>query len=195
MPDVRVKEAVRAACCALVACLLASACSSLDHGSGPRSDTSSPAAQGVPLTARLDKVTGKLPKAARTKLRTAVGGTVDGWWQAAYLSTGGGNPYVGFTPGAAKLAKRDADLLSNAGLGGKASGFETVRRSVDLDVLAVKGKAKGVTARLHLTYDTTGDLTRRCAVGGTVSLTPVGASWRIFGYDVTHTCHPRKAGS
>ena len=64
---------------------------------------------------------------------------------------------------------------------------------VDLDVLATKRHARGVTARLHLTYDTTGAV-RRCAVGGTVSLVPQGHAWRIFGYDVTHTCHAKGAG-
>jgi hypothetical protein len=149
----------------------------------------------VPLKVRLDKVTGALPQAARTALRSRAGAAVDGWWQAAYLSTDSSNPYVGFTPGAAKLAKADADLLSNADLRGKVSSIEAKRRMVDLDVLAVKGHAKGVTARLHLTYDTSGDLVRRCTVGGTVSLVPEGSRWRIFGYDVTHDCRARKAGS
>ncbi|GAB4008180.1 hypothetical protein [Nocardioides ultimimeridianus] len=177
----------------LAAALSAAGCSHLDSSSTAPSPT--PAAQGVPLVVRLSTITGKLPVAGRGRLRSDVGGVIDRWWRAAYLSTGGADPFAGsFTAGAAKLAKRDADLLSNAGMGG-VTAVEAKRREADLDILAVKGAARGITAVLHLTYDTTGGASQRCVVGGTVSLTRSQPGWRIFGYDVTHTCHPRKAGS
>lgn len=167
--------------------LVASACS-MDAGG----DDSAPSAlptPSVPYAVKLVKVTGKLPDAARDDVRTKAAAAIQDWWQAAYLSTGASNRFPGFTPGAAKLAAHDAGLLSNKGEPSGIDSRNVVRRSVDLDVLAVKGKAKGATARLHLNYDTNG-VARRCTVGGTVSLVPVGSSWRIFGYDVTHHCGP-----
>ncbi|GAB3858200.1 hypothetical protein GCM10028801_17860 [Nocardioides maradonensis] len=194
MPEIRALRALAGASCALLVGLGVSGCSK--HDSSAPSPSATASAQAVPLVVRLSTITGRLPVSGRNRLRGEVGRTIDGWWQAAYLSTGSSNafPAASFTPGAAKLAKRDADLLSNAGMTG-ITAIEAKRREADLDILAVKGAARGITAVLHLTYDTSGGPSRRCAVGGTVSLTPSGAGWRIFGYDVTHTCRPRKAGS
>jgi hypothetical protein len=173
--------------------LLAAGCGDGSGGSGsPSAAPSSTQAPAVPYVVRLAKVTGKLPDAKRDQLRKAAGAAIDDWWRAAYLTTGAHNRFPGFTPGAAKLAQRDADLLTNKTDGDGVDSREVVRRAVDLDVLAVGGRAKGATARLHLTYDTAG-VAKRCTVGGTVSLVPVGGRWRIFGYDVTHHCGPQSA--
>ncbi|HJQ06807.1 MAG TPA: hypothetical protein VJ872_15255 [Nocardioides sp.] len=151
------------------------------------------AAPPVPYVVKLATVTGRLSSPARKAVRARVGTVVRGWWQEAYLRPGATDVFAAFTPGAAKLARRDADLLSDPH---RADGtVAPVRQLVDLDVLAVKGRAVGVTARIHLTYDRSATATSRCGVGGTVSLVPTGGVWRIFGYDVTRTCHPRKAGS
>lgn len=194
MAELRALKAVAGASFAFLVGLGVSGCSK--HDSSSPAPSAPPPAQAVPLVVRLSTITGRLPVGGRDQLRSEVGRAIDGWWQAAYLSTGTSDPFpsASFTPGAARLAKRDADLLSNAGMTG-VTAIEPRRREADLDILAVKGAARGITAVLHLTYDTSGGPARRCGVGGTVSLTPSAAGWRIFGYDVTHTCHPRKAGS
>ncbi|GAB2991769.1 hypothetical protein [Nocardioides montaniterrae] len=178
---------------ALMTGLGATACSSSDHASkGGPSALPTPT---VPYAVKLAKITGKLPDAARAQVRREASATIGTWWQAAYLSTDAKNRFPGFTPGAARLAARDADLMSNADLAGKIDSVQLVRRRVDLDVLAVEKHAAGATARVRLTYDTNGQAVRRCFVGGTVSLVPVGGHWQIFGFDVSHHCSPLKKGN
>ncbi|MCL2542474.1 MAG: hypothetical protein FWE71_08465 [Nocardioidaceae bacterium] len=196
MPQIRALKGVAGTVLALALGLGASACS---HHASPKaqgSASASAAPSSVALVSRVDKVsgTGGLPKARRTKIAKQIGSIVDTWWRAAYLSSGGSTrgrkPYAAsFTPGATRLAVGDADLLSNAGLGRKVSGGIAKQRRIDLDLLVVKGRVRGVTADLHLVYDTTGGLRQQCVVGGTASLTSVHGRWRIFGYDVNHDCH------
>ena len=148
----------------------------------------------VPYVVKVTTVTGKLSHRARATVRTQAGRIIHAWWNAAYLTSGHTHTFGAFTPGAAKLAERDADLMSDSDRG-SATALDVKRSGADLDVLGVKGRPVGITAHLDLVYDKTTKVTSRCRVGGTVSLRPTGRSWRIFGYDVTRTCHPRKAGS
>lgn len=192
MPNTHRLTPLLGAALALTTGVLAAGCS--DGSGGPSASPSALPTPSVPYVVKLAKVTGRLPAAKRDQLRREAGGAIEDWWRAAYLTTGAANRFAGFTPGAAKLAARDADLLTNKADPAGVDGREVVRQAVDLDVLAVGGRAKGATARLHLTYDTEG-VTRRCTVGGTVSLVPAAASWRIFGYDVTHRCAAPKVSS
>lgn len=157
----------------------------------PGTTTTASAPTSTPLKVRTVKVTGRFPASRRDRLRKAVGRVVDAWWRQAYLSRGGDPFGPSFTKGAAKLAGRDVSLMSNRKDGAVGTPVAR-RREVDLDVFTVKGKAVGVTAALHLTYDTTASPERRCTVGGTVSLRPVAGAWRIFGYDVDHSCGPKQ---
>ncbi|HWU21681.1 MAG TPA: hypothetical protein VN088_09150 [Nocardioides sp.] len=175
-----------------VAIALAAALSLAGCSSKQQPQAAAPSKPSVPYVVKVTAVTGKLAPRSRRVVRNRVAHVVHDWWDAAYLVPGGSDVFAAFTPGAAKLAQRDADLLSDRD---RARGADVRRQGIELDVLAVKGAARGVTARLHLVYDRPGGTTR-CGVGGTVSLIPVGHAWRIFGYDVTHTCRPRKgAGS
>lgn len=174
----------------LVALMLAVSLSGCgDHDERPASrPTATPTVRSAPLEVSVQRVTGRLSHAARRSVVTHVGAIVGRWWRTAYLSDGAKNPFPGFTAGASRLARRDADLLSNASFGAHVSGGTALRQRMSLDVFAVKRRARGVTARMHLVYDTTGEAHRRCKVGGTVSLVPQRGKWRIFGYDVTHDC-------
>ena len=51
-------------------------------------------------------------------------------------------------------------------------------------MLAVKGKAQGVTARFTLDFDTAGELERSERVKGYLLLADEGDGWQVFGYDV-----------
>lgn len=132
--------------------------------------------------AKVSEITGALSKKERQRVVKAVTGVVDRWWDAAYLSDSD-NPFPGFTPGAAKLARGDADIMTGARLLDGASAAAT-RRLVTLDVLAVKKRAVGVTAGVLLVLEA-GDDGKRYVVRGTVELERDKAEWRIFGYRIS----------
>ncbi len=153
----------------------------------------SPTAPAVPapLTTRAEvkKVVGKLKTGGRGRLVRQVVPVVDRWWEAAYLGgtwprTTFGDAFPGFTQGATKEARRDKDLLSNADIGATITAVTATKRSVRLDVIAPSGRVAGVTARIALDFETTGDQPHQVSVRGRVFLTRKADTWRIFGYDV-----------
>ena len=172
--------------------------------SGERDDPPGPAPAGeaapaegatdapAPLetTVELGQVRGKLPDAKRTQVSEQVGHAVDEWIDAAYV--GGTYPrndfsaaWPGFTTGAKADARDDQDLMSNQDIGAQISSVRATARRVYVDVLAVRGKAEGATARFVLKFRTDGDVRRKVEVSGRLFLTPSPDGWRIFGYDVT----------
>jgi hypothetical protein len=175
--------------------LFLGACSgdSSEPSADPSGDpTSSEAtdAPGPPETeVMLGEVTGKLPKGKRSKARRQVGRVVDGWFEAAYV--GGDYPrndfadsWPGFTTGAKDDARGDKALMSNQGIGSRVDAVEVRTRKVTVDVLAVRGRASGATARFVLRFSTEGGVQRRIEVRGRLFLTPGADGWRVFGYDV-----------
>lgn len=155
--------------------------------SGTPSATTEPA---VPTTVSFGEVTGRMDRATRRQLATKVRAVVDGWTAAAYL--GGDYPrrafaesWSGFTRGAADQARRDRDLMSNQDIGDRIDGVEVRRNALVIDVLAVRGRPVGVTARVRLGFRTTGDLERTVRVTGRLFLTRTDGQWKVFGYDVT----------
>lgn len=141
------------------------------------------------LRSETGKVSGKLPSAVSGQAAEAVSGVVEDWLAAAYVEgdwprTDFSDAWPGFTPGAAKLARQDEALTSNAGIGGDIDGVEVEVAKVSVDLLGVRGKAQGATARFRLVFTTSGDLERRVEVGGRVNLTRVDGKWRIFAYDI-----------
>lgn len=149
-----------------------------------------PEAPAVETVVEIGRVTGRLPREARERLADQVGVVVDGWTEAAYL--GGDYPrrdfsdsWPGFTAGAQEEARRDRALMSNEDIGERIDGV-TVRRSrVHIDVLAVRQRAVGVTARVLLGFRTSGELEQVVRVEGRLYLTHTERGWRVFGYDVT----------
>ena len=179
----------------LLLALSVSACSgdSSDPDAGPSGDpTSSEATEAPPLetTVAMGRVTGKLGKDKRSRTRQQVGKAVDAWFEAAYV--GGDYPrsdfassWPGFTAGAKARAKDDKALMSNQDIGADISAVEPTVRKVTVDLLAVRGRAVGATARVVLRFGTEGDVQRKVEVRGRLFLTPTAEGWRIFGYDVT----------
>jgi hypothetical protein len=190
-------RALRAAIVAACLALSLSACSGDpsepsaepgDDPAGPSEATDAPAP--LETTATLGKVTGKLPKAKRSKVRRQVARAVDAWFDAAYVA--GDYPrndfaasWPGFTTGAKVDAKADKALMSNQDIGAQIDAVEATTRKVSIDLLAVRGHAAGATARVVLRFRTDGEVRRKVEVRGRLFLTPTPDGWRIFGYDVT----------
>lgn len=115
---------------------------------------------------------------------------VDAWFDAAFV--GGEFPrpmgegaWSGFTTEAAEKARKDQDVTSVAAVSEQVDGVAAVRRILRIDVLADKGRAEGVTARVFMEYETTGAVEGTFVVRGRLMLTREGTGWKIFGYDLT----------
>lgn len=193
-----IRGRVAAATVAAICLATMSACSG-DETPG-RSAPSTPSASTSPVTepavaapltteAEVKKVVGKLKTGGRGQLVRQITPVVDQWWEAAYLGgtwprTAFGDAFPGFTQGATKEARRDKELLSNADIGATTTAVTATKRDVRLDVIAPSGRVAGVTARIALDFDTTGDQPHQVSVRGRVFLTRKEGTWRIFGYDV-----------
>lgn len=154
------------------------------------SDAASPTETARPITTKttVGRVIGKLGSRQKAKLKEDVSALVDEFFDNAYLGefprSSFGKAYASFTEGARADAERDADLLSNTDIADRIDVATGTRRRVALDVLAVKGKPQGVTARFTLDFRTAGELERTERVKGYLLLADEGAGWRVFGYDV-----------
>lgn len=185
---------------ALVLALAAGGCSSDGPTAGPDAGTTETATTTsvtgpAPLATRADigTVVGRLPGTRHKAVREQVTEVLDRWWDAAYV--GGAYPrtdfgrYPGFTPGAARRATYDRDLMSNADIGDRVVSVTPLMRKARLDLLAVDRRVRSVTARfdLRMRVDLAGAVapSRRLQVRGRVFLTRQPAGWRVFGYDVT----------
>lgn len=185
-----VRRAAVAIATVLVLSLVAGACSSDDPPEAPAAAPSETPEPEVETSVTFGQVAGRLPKATRERLKKQIGDVVDGWMEAAYLS--GEYPrrafrdvWPAFTPGARDLAHRDRGLMSNADIGERIDGVEARRREARLDVVAVRQRPVGVTARVLLVFRATGKAERVVRVQGRLFLTRTGNGWRVFGYDVT----------
>lgn len=176
--------------------LTATACTSDTGGSDdPGSDasgTTGATATPAPLetTATIGRVTGKLAGSRGKQVTEQVSGIVDAWIDAAYVA--GDYPrsdfedaFPGFSSGARLQARANLALMSNAQLGDRIDGVQATKRRVRVDVLAVKRRAVGVTARFVLEFNTLGDVMRSQHVEGRLYLSRNDGDWQIFGYDVS----------
>lgn len=176
--------------------LLATACSGGDDdGEQPVGSPATGAthAAGTPIArvstrTTLRSVSGRLPRKRQQAVEDQVAEVVDAWFAAAYL--GGDYPrtdfedaFPGFSRGAAKAAGADAAVMTNRPIGARVETVEATRRRLRLDVLAVQGRAVGVTAVFGLDYDTTGEVRRAEEIRGELYLTRSDGDWRVFGYD------------
>lgn len=153
--------------------------------------TAEPTPPPLETTATLGTVTGRLPKPERARVAADVAAVVDGWWDAAYVGgeyprTDFSDAFPGFTDGAAREARVDRALMTNARLGAGIEGVTAKVRQVVVDVLAVEGTPQGATARFRLVFvtETGGTPAERVSVRGRLALTPAQAGWQVIAYDV-----------
>ena len=162
-----------------------------EDSSVPTSSSSSTPAEPTAVTTDFTwgELAGRLPGAQRRALALDVREVVDGWIDAAYLGdyprTDFADSWPGFTARAQAQARRDADLMSNRDIGADTDEVEAEVRDVALDVVSVKGRPAGVTARVALRFVTTGDTSQTVRVHGRLYLTRGKQGWQVFGYDVT----------
>jgi len=190
---VRRRGGVLAAVLTLAAGGLIAGCGDDHKDSKPApSPMSSAAPATVQTQTRIAHLQGTLAPAARKRVTARVGAAVDAWFEAAYV--GGDYPraattftkaFPGFTGGAVAVARKRLGIMSNAGIATRIDAVKPVTRLVALDVIAAKGRAVGVTARVKLVFRTSGKLVSRQAVRGQLDLTPFKGKWRVFAFDVT----------
>jgi hypothetical protein len=154
-----------------------------------RSHGGTTAEPGIESRVEVGEVVGKLPKGPAREVAADVADVVDGWLDAAYVAgdyprRDFGDAFRGFTEGAAKLARRQSDLMSNDGVGEKVDDVTATRRVIRVDVLAPKGKAAAATAHVNLVMKLTGDVDRTDQIRGRVVLTRSKNGWRVFGFDI-----------
>jgi len=183
------RQAFRAAVLAVVATVLAAtlgACSGDDSDPEPEGSGASAAEEadpGVPTTASIERVTGKLRRERRAPLRRQVTKAFDAWVDAAYLGDGK-QQFAVFSKDAARLARRDR-LMSNAALRDRFGTVTATDRKLRIDVLAVKGRAVGVTGRFVLVLELEGDdASRTDRIVGRLLMRRAGHGWQVFGYQV-----------
>lgn len=179
----------------LCATLVSAACTGEDEPASAPSGSPAPTPEAtaggqVATKAKLGVVAGDLPRPARKRVRNGVSRTVDRWIDAAYVA--GDYPrsdftkaFPRFTQGAARQARRQRDLMSNADIGGRIDGLDVVQRTVVVDAVADRRRAAGATARVRLRFRTSGELEQVVTVKGRLFLTPGKKGWRVFGFDMT----------
>lgn len=141
------------------------------------------------------KIYGRLPVARRKALRRKVTSIVEEWWEAAYL--GGDYPrrtfraaFPRFARGAQARARQDKSLMSNQDIGARIDSVTPLFGQVTLDTLAVRKRARAVTARFTLRFRTTAERGQGArkqevvVVRGRLFLSRRNGSWQVFGYDV-----------
>lgn len=155
--------------------------------------------ESVPLKVVVTRVLGKLPHSSRPALEANVGKAVSSYVDAAFLSgdyprSAFGDSFSSFTPGAAKDARRDEDLLTNHELGPTTTAVRATRRTAYLSVLAPYKVAAGVTAKVDLVFvvDRGDQPAQRVRLAGRLLLTrgSSGGGWSIFGYDLHRSAAP-----
>lgn len=158
---------------------------------GSPTSTASTAAT-APLDARIGAVEGKLTPAEKAAALSRLRSPVLAWMDAAYLAgdypraAGFDRSFGSFTAGTAEKARRDLGLLTNVDVAQRVETVTTKARRLRFDLLAVKHRVVGATARIALVFQTEGAYARTVTIKGRLFLTPVdGGGWKIFGYDLT----------
>lgn len=192
----RTRVAAVPLCLALL--LGGAACTADEPESSGQQGTSGSAGKAAPpvqTVVSVGEVTGGLEPKRRARVKARVGEVVDRWLDRAYV--GGkyprrdfGSAFAGFTRGAAAEARRDRALMSNQQIGGRVESVRATNRRLRIDVLASRGKAVGVTARVILDFATKGKVQRSERVSGRLYLT-WRDGWKVFAYDVTRGVHQK----
>ena len=155
----------------------------------PTASPTSAAPEPASDPAAVVTVTGRLDPDRRRALAASVTEVVDRWLDGACLGDFPRTDYTAaftdFTAGAAAKAKRDLALMTNHDLSSKIARAEATKRTISLDVLSLKQRPVGVTAKVDLAFETSGGQAGAHEITGTLDLTPVGHAWKIFGFEIS----------
>lgn len=203
-PWARLRRAlVRRSTAALAATVLTLSAAGCTSGDDPAATPSPPAAskgetatlepRPAPAQVRVTRVAGRMRPQERDQLARRVGRVVAAYFDDAYVGgeqprTRFGTAFATFTRDAARSARRQQRLTTNAALGPEAAAVVPRRQRAFLSVLAPRGVASGVTARVDLAYlvQRADRADRLVTVRGRLLLTrPTPGRWKIFGYDLT----------
>lgn len=172
-----------------------------------RSVGSSPTLEAKPVSLEVTVARtagGRVTKPQRRSLESQAARVLGRYFDAAYL--GGEWPRRGypgafddFTPGAARSARDDRDLLTNAATGDTIERVVPVRKQASLDLLVPGRTVAGMTARIRLVFVTerSRGADQRVTVTGRLMLTRAGSgpAWSVFGYDVQRSAVVAKGAS
>lgn len=157
---------------------------------------SAPTLEPKPVPLRVDVVRvvgGRLKEPGRQRIEQPAGKVIGAYLEAAYL---GEYPrrqfrdaFAYFTPGAAVQARRDRELLTNAGAGAATEAVVARSNQARLDVLLYNDRVVGMTARLFVEFvqERVEAPDVRVRVRGRLMLQRAGRSYRIFGYDINRS--------
>lgn len=157
----------------------------------------------VPTEVRVARVVGtKLAKPRRRQLERQVARVLSDYFDTAYL--GGDYPraespraFATFSRGAARRARTDRALLSNARSGQRVEAVAPRVKSAALDVLVPHQVVAGLTARVRLVFveERVGGRDQRVTVKGRLMMNRrKSGPWQIFGYDVSRSAVPAARG-
>ncbi len=204
-----VRRAVAGLSCAALLTGIAGCSSDTDRPAPtPSPDASTGAAstidaKPVPMEVKVTRVSGTLKKPRQAALERKVGRTIGAYFADAHL--GGSYPrsnfrsaFATFSDGAARRARQELELLTNAELGVSTETVVPRQKKARLAVLAPRKVAAGVTARIRLVYlaERGEAADQLVTVFGRLLLTPrKSGRWQIFGYDVSRTTRPAEKGA
>jgi hypothetical protein len=143
-----------------------------------------------PLEVRV-RVRGNLSKPEAADLRRGVTRAVGRWMASGF--TAGPLPrsdfsaaYATYTDGAARQARSQSAVTTNATLGPELVELVPTRRVARLSALAVGGRAAGATAQVLLVMAGAREDGSQVelVVRGELNLTPAGRGWKVFGFDL-----------
>lgn len=126
----------------------------------------------------------------RERLLAEVGAAANEWLDRAFVGVSYPRKsfpgaFTSFTTGARHSAQWQQRLMTNWEWRNKIDGVVVKHQDVDVDVLAPHGHPAGATARVHLTFKTTGHVEKTVTVTGRLFLTRNDhGDWQVFGFDV-----------
>ncbi len=148
--------------------------------------------QDAPLEVSIEQLSSGIKPKQRPALKRLIAKPIAAWVSAGFsaaAAAGGSYPkaFEGWTRDAARLARRDDDVTTNALMDKDLSGVVIAASRARLYVFAAKGRTGGATARVNvrMTGERQNGSSTSYAVTGSLYLTREQSRWRIFGYDLT----------
>jgi hypothetical protein len=160
-------------------------------------------AKPVPAEVTVGRVLGgRLSRQQRRRVTQQVTGVLNRYVEGAFLGDyprgGFSAAFADFSREAARKARADRVLLTNAGSGARTETVRPLRKRAVLYVVKPYRNVAGVTARIRVVFrqQLSGAADQRVTVSGRLLLSRTKAGpWEVFGYDVARTSTPAGKGA